>query len=47
VVLLIVTPILRLFTAMVLFTFEEHDGLYVLVTFLVRVMTTSSLLFIR
>jgi len=47
VVLLILTPILRVFTAMVLFAFEEHDGLYALVTFLVFVMTLASLLLIR
>ncbi|MDE3129189.1 MAG: DUF1634 domain-containing protein [Gemmatimonadota bacterium] len=45
--LLIATPILRVFTAMVLFAVEERDGLYTTVTFLVLLMTLGSLLFIR
>ena len=45
--LLVATPILRVFTAMVLFAVEEHDGLYTAVTFLVLVMTLGSLLFVR
>ncbi|HVB30764.1 MAG TPA: DUF1634 domain-containing protein [Gemmatimonadaceae bacterium] len=44
---LVLTPILRVFTAMVLFAFEEHDVLYTSVTFLVLVMTLGSLLFIH
>jgi uncharacterized membrane protein len=44
---LLATPILRVFTAMVLFAVEEHDGLYTAVTFLVLVMTLGSLLFIH
>ncbi len=44
---LVVTPILRVFTAMVLFAVEERDRLYAGVTFLVLVMTVASLLFIR
>jgi uncharacterized membrane protein len=47
VVLLVLTPILRVFTAMVLFIVEERDGMYALVTFLVLVMTLTSLLFIK
>lgn len=47
VVLLILTPILRVLTAMVLFATEERDRLYTAVTFLVLVMTLTSLLFIR
>lgn len=45
--ILIATPILRVFSAMVLFAVEERDGLYTAVTFLVLVMTLGSLLFIR
>ncbi len=45
--LLIATPIMRVFTAMVLFAVEEHDGLYTAVTFVVLLMTLGSLLFIR
>ncbi len=44
---LVATPILRVFTAMVLFAVEEHDGLYTAVTFLVLTMTLGSLLFIH
>jgi uncharacterized membrane protein len=47
VVLLVLTPILRVFTSMVLFAFEEHDRLYTAVTFVVLVLTVSALLFIR
>ncbi len=47
VVLLVLTPIMRVFTAMVLFVIEERDALYAGVTFLVLVMTLGSLLFIR
>lgn len=46
VLLLVLTPILRVATAMLLFAVEEHDRLYTVVTFLVLVMTVSSLLFI-
>jgi len=44
---LVATPILRVFTAMLLFAFEERDRLYAAVTFLVLVMTLASLLLIR
>ena len=47
VVLLVLTPIVRVFAAMVLFAFEEHDQLYAGVTFLVLAMTLVSLLFVR
>ncbi len=47
ILVLVFTPILRVFTAMVLFAFEEHDRLYTGVTFLVLVMVLGSLLFIR
>ena len=47
VVLLVLTPIMRVFAAMVLFAFEEHDQLYAGVTFLVLVMTLVSLLVVR
>lgn len=47
ILILVATPILRVFAAMVLFALEEHDGLYTAVTFLVLVMTLGSLLFIR
>ncbi|HVA57575.1 MAG TPA: DUF1634 domain-containing protein [Gemmatimonadaceae bacterium] len=47
ILVLVFTPILRVFTAMVLFAVEEHDRLYASVTFLVLVMTLGSLLFIR
>ena len=47
VVLLVLTPIMRVFTAMVLFAVEEHDRLYAGVTFLVLVMTLGSLLLVH
>lgn len=47
ILVLVVTPILRVFTAMVLFAVEERDRLYTAVTFLVLVMTLASLLFIH
>lgn len=47
ILVLVLTPILRVFTAMVLFAFEEHDMMYTSVTLLVFVMTLGSLLFIR
>jgi uncharacterized membrane protein len=47
VLLLVLTPILRVLTSMVLFAVEEHDGLYTSVTFLVLLMTVGSLLLIR
>lgn len=47
ILVLVATPILRVFAAMVLFTFEEHDRLYAAVTFLVLVMTLGSLLFVH
>jgi len=46
VLLLVLTPILRVATATLLFAVEEHDRFYTVVTFLVLVMTVSSLLFI-
>lgn len=42
VLLLAVTPILRIFTAIVLLATEEHDRLHTTVTFLVRVMTLGA-----
>ena len=45
--LLVATPVLRVFTAMVLFAVEERDGMYTAVTFLVLIMTLGSLLFIH
>ena len=47
VMLLVLTPIVRVFTAMVLFLAEERDALYGAVTFLVLTMTVASLLFLR
>lgn len=47
ILVLVLTPILRVFTAMVLFAVEERDRLYTAVTFLVLVMTLASLLLIR
>jgi len=47
VVLLVLTPVVRVFTAMVLFAVEERDRLYALVTLLVLAMTLGSLLFIK
>jgi uncharacterized membrane protein len=47
VLLLVLTPILRVFSAMVLFATEERDRLYTAVTFLVLVMTVGSLLLIK
>jgi uncharacterized membrane protein len=47
VLLLVLTPIMRVFTAMVLFAVEEHDRLYASVTFLVFVLTLGSLLFVK
>lgn len=47
VLLLVLTPILRVFTAMVLFATEERDRLYTSVTFLVLVLTLGSLLFVK
>jgi uncharacterized membrane protein len=47
VLLLVLTPILRVLTAMVLFALEERDRLYTVVTCLVLVMTLGSLVFIK
>ena len=47
VLLLVLTPIMRVLTSMVLFAVEEHDRLYTGVTFLVLMMTLASLLLIR
>lgn len=47
ILLLVLTPVLRVFTAMVLFAFEEHDLLYTFVTFLVLLLTLGALLFIK
>jgi uncharacterized membrane protein len=47
VLLLVLTPILRVLTSMILFAVDERDGLYTGVTFLVLVMTVASLLLIR
>jgi uncharacterized membrane protein len=47
ILLLVLTPILRVFAAVVLFALEERDRLYTAVTFLVLLLTAGSLLFIR
>jgi uncharacterized membrane protein len=47
VLLLVLTPILRVFSAMVLFAAEERDRFYTAVTFLVLVMTLGSLILIK
>jgi uncharacterized membrane protein len=47
ILLLVLTPIMRVFTAMVLFAVEEQDWLYTAVTFLVLMMTLSALIFIK
>ncbi|MCL4513227.1 MAG: DUF1634 domain-containing protein [Candidatus Eremiobacteraeota bacterium] len=47
ILLLVLTPIMRVFTAMVLFAVEERDWLYTAVTFLVLTMTLSALIFIK
>ena len=47
VLLLVLTPIMRVLTSMVLFAVDEHDALYTGLTFLVLVMTVTSLLLIR
>ena len=47
IMLLVLTPILRVFTAMVLFAVEERDHLYTIVTSIVLVLTLSSLLVLR
>ena len=41
---LVFTPIMRVFTSMVLFLFEERDWLYAAVTFVVLVLTLMGLL---
>lgn len=45
--LLVLTPILRVCTSMVLFLFEEHDYLYALVTGLVLLLTLAGLLLLK
>jgi uncharacterized membrane protein len=45
--MLVLTPIVRVFTSMLLFAFEEHDYFYAVVTLLVFIMTLGSLLFIK
>jgi len=45
--LLVLTPILRVVTSMVLFFFEEHDRLYTVVTFFVLLLTLTGLLFLK
>lgn len=47
VLLLVLTPIMRVLTTMVLFATEERDGLYTGVTFLVLMMTLTSLLLLH
>ncbi len=42
--LLVLTPILRVATSMVLFLIEEHDYLYTVVTLLVLILTLAGLL---
>lgn len=45
--LLVMTPVVRVFTAMVLFAVEDHDWLYTSVTFIVLVTVLSALIFLH
>ena len=45
--LLVLTPIMRVVTSMVLFLVEERDWLYAIVTFLVLVLTLAGLLLLK
>jgi uncharacterized membrane protein len=45
--MLVLTPILRVFTSMVLFAFEEHDWLYTLITFVVLALTVCGLVLLK
>lgn len=45
--ILVLTPIVRVGTAMLLFAIEDRDWTYTAVTFAVLVMTLSALLFLR
>lgn len=47
ILLLVLTPIIRVATSMVLFLVEEHDWFYTMVTFAVLALTLTSLLFLR
>ena len=47
IIFLVLTPILRVASSMVLFAFEERDGFYAFVTFLVLVLTLLSLFIVR
>ena len=47
VLFLVLTPILRVFTAMMLFAVEERDRLYTAVTGIVLILTLSSLLVLK
>ncbi|HYM14206.1 MAG TPA: DUF1634 domain-containing protein [Dehalococcoidia bacterium] len=45
--ILVLTPIVRVGTAMLLFAFEDHDWVYTAVTALVLTMTLAALLLLR
>ena len=45
--ILVLTPIVRVGTAMLLFAIEDRDWIYTVVTFAVLVMTLSALLLLR
>ena len=47
ILLLVLTPILRVASSMVIFAVEERDWFYALVTFLVLALTLTSLLILR
>lgn len=47
ILLLVLTPIMRVAASMFLFLFEEHDWFYTLVTFAVLTLTLVSLLLLR
>ncbi|MHB8375952.1 MAG: DUF1634 domain-containing protein [Dehalococcoidia bacterium] len=44
---LVLTPIVRVATSMLLFAIEDHDWVYTVVTLFVLVMTLAALLFLR
>ena len=45
--LLVLTPIMRVVTSMILFLIEEHDWLYTIVTFFVLILTLAGLLLLK
>ena len=47
IVLLVLTPIVRVAVSMILFWVADHDLLYTVVTFAVLMLTLSALLFLR